>query len=283
MKQNIFYIFFACILLFACKKDVKLTYDSPDNIYFKKDSTNVETNKPDTSVYSFAYNPSLVQDTVYMRVIVSGLRVNHDRKFAIKAIDSSTTAVSGVHYEALKPYYTMPKDSGKVWIPIILKNTDPVLATKSLRIGLLISGGEDFKTELPVATRTKIIVFSNRLEKPIWWDYWAQLPNYSRVAHQLFLISSGTKDLSNPRSPDGYLYTPRSLFYLENTRVFLTYPFDWVKDNADKGYVLTQRTNGSGDYDFYNTASPDKKFYLKYFSQADQYVFIDENGNQIKM
>jgi hypothetical protein len=35
---------------------------------------------------------------------------------------------------------------------------------------------------------------------------------------------------------------------------------------------------GSKDYDFYNSSSPEKKFYLKYYAQADKYFFVDENG-----
>ncbi|WP_158800069.1 DUF4843 domain-containing protein [Pedobacter sp. L105] len=282
MKRNLFFILLATAMLFACKKDTKLTYNSPDNIYLNYLDKN--GNQDTTSLtYSFAYTQGVVRDTIWLPVILSGKHADHDRKFAIDVVDLATTAISGLHYEPLKSFYILPKDSGTVRVPLILKNTDAALMNKSVSLTVRVSGGEDFKTNLPVSVRTKEIIFSNRLEEPIWWKFWAQLGTYSRVKHQLFLISSGTTDLIDPSQPDAYLQIPRVLYYLENTRVFLTYPFDWVKENPQKGYVLTQRNDGTGDYDFYNTSTPTVKFYLKFFSQAGVYVFIDENGNQVTM
>jgi hypothetical protein len=62
---------------------------------------------------------------------------------------------------------------------------------------------------------------------------------------------------------------------------FLIDPFNWVKQNPDKGYVLTKRNDNTGDYDFYNVDSPQKKFWVKYFPSVDKLIFMDENGNQI--
>lgn len=175
----------------------------------------------------------------------------------------------------------MPADSGLVHIPVIIKNTDTALAFKSVVLVVRVSGGADFGSSLPEDLRSKKIYFSNRLEQPDWWKFW--LGQYSRVKHQLFLISSGATDLIDPTKPDAYLQIPRTLFYVDNMRVFLNYPFDWVQQNPAKGYVLTPRNDGTGDYDFYNVNTPTKKFYLKYFKAANKYVFIDENGNQINV
>lgn len=277
MKRNICYVFFICAAMFSCKKDVKQTYNSADNIYLNYPNT-------DSLIYSFAYTQGVEEDTLWVPVIISGKRVSHDRKFALGVVDGSTTAVRTLHFEPLKPFYIMPADSGTVNVPVIIKNIDTGLVSKSVVLTIRVSGGEDFGSSLPTDIRSKRIFFSNRLEEPVWWKFWGQLGAYNRTKHQLFLISSGTTDLVVPNSyPDWYYEIPRTLYYISNTHEFVTYPFDWVKAHPEKGYVLVKRNDDTGDYDFYNTGAPTKKFLLKYFKSADKYVFIDENGNQINI
>lgn len=281
MKRNIFCVLVVVAALSGCKKDQLLTYGSSDNIYLNyKD----KDGNQDTSVltYSFAYNPTLARDTIWVPVIISGQRSKTERKFTLTVVDTATTAKAGLHYEAFKPSYTMPADSGTIKVPVIIKNSDPELANKSVMLTILVSGGPDFNSSLPVALRERSIRYSSRLEQPSWWIYWmGNLGAYSRIKHQLFLISSGTTDLVDMSKPNAFLQIPRTLYYIDNVRTFINDPFAWVARYPEKGYVLAKRTDGSKDYDFYNSASPDKKFYLKYYQLADKYFFVDENGQQV--
>ncbi len=188
-----------------------------------------------------------------------------------------------LHYEPLKPFYTIPADSGRVLVPVVIKNIDPALTSKSVVLGVRVVGGGDFSATLPVSIRSKRIIYSNRLEQPEWWAWWVgNLGAYSRTAHQLYLISGGSA-LVDTRKPDAYLQIPRSLYYLENAKNFTRDPFTWVSRNPDKGYVLTKRTDGTQDYDFYDINTPNIKIYVKFLPQVNGYFFIDENGNQIIM
>jgi hypothetical protein len=274
MKHRILIFLLACSVMLACKKDEKFLYDVEiDNIY-------LDYQDEEQLTYSFAYTPGLPKDTIWVPVKISGKRVSRERKFQIQATDTGTTAKPDVHYEALKPFYVMPADSGMVRVPIILLNA-PGLDSQSVKLTFQVVGGEDFDNKLPKKTRTKSLLFSNRLEIPSWWMLWVgELGPYSRVKHQLFLISSGTRDLL-PQSE--FMEIPRSLFYISNTRSLLKFPFSWVDTHPELGYVLTERTDGSGDYDLYQKDAPASKFHLKYFSAADTYIFLDENGNQITM
>ncbi|SDJ34772.1 protein of unknown function [Pedobacter sp. ok626] len=274
MKSNILIVAIAISLLFACKKETLQEYNSAENIYLNY------TNQ-DTLVYSFAYVQGTDKDTIMLPVIVSGKRVNHARSFSISVVDTSTTAVSGIHYEPLKDAYIMPADSGTVKIPVILKNIDPALTSKSVLLTIRVSGGADFETALPVKTRTKSITFSNRLEQPVWWSQWGEMKEYSRTKHQLFLIASGTIDLPDRRAPDAYLYTPRALYFIQNTRLFLDNPLEWIRLNPEKGYMTSARGDGTGDLNFYNVNAPDTKFYLRYYANVGRYIFIDEYNRQI--
>ncbi|PWS30401.1 DUF4843 domain-containing protein [Pedobacter paludis] len=281
MKKNIIYILLLSMILFACKKNEMMPYQSKDNVYLRyldKDGNQDTT----TLSYSFAYNPSLAQDTIWVPIVVTGPRVSHARQFVLNIVDSSTTAVKGIHYEALKASYTLPADSGKTKIPLIIKNTDDALSNKSVTIGFRTVSGGDFSADLPVALRSKKIIFSNRLEKPAWWMYWeSSLGEYGRIKHQLFLISSGTVDLVDMSKPNAFLEIPRTLYYIENFRVFLKDPATWIARNPTKGYVLTKKTDGTNDYDFYSEATPAKRYTLKYFAAVNGYFFIDESGKQI--
>lgn len=264
-------------LLFGCKKDDIKPYDlTKDNIYLNYANT-------DSLVYSFAYHPELAKDTIWVPVIISGKISHQDRHFELAVVDSATTAVAGKHYEQLKPSYKMPADSGTVRIPVVLLNTDTALANKSVNLTIRVSGGEDFASGLPGKIRTKRILYSNRLEEPVWWSSWAgNLGKYSRVKHQLFLISSGTTDLVIANSyPDWYLEIPRTLYYIANTSYLLKYPFQWVSEHPEAGYILEKRNDNTGDYDFFSPGAPARRFLLKYYASVDKYVFIDENGDQV--
>lgn len=275
MKRYILFILIAFAAMYGCKKETIKPYNSADNIYLGyKDSGAV--------VFTFAYNPSIQQDTIWVPVKISGIRVAHDRSFALSVLKQGTTAVSDLHYVPLKPSYIMPADSGTTLVPVIIKNIDTALASKTVSLTIRVTGGKDFGSSLPDSNRTKTITFSNRLEEPSWWTFWGQLGAYSRTKHQLFLISSGTIDLADPSVPDFYLYIPRDLYYIQNFVDFLDDPFTWVAQNPDKGYVLTKRADNTGDYDFYNQNAPAKKFHLKYYG-SNKYIFLDENGVQISL
>ncbi|MCC8426484.1 DUF4843 domain-containing protein [Mucilaginibacter sp. UR6-11] len=270
------------IALAGCKKENLITYSSPDG----KDNIYLGTAVTDTTAftYTFAYSPAQLRDTVWVKVTTSGERVHQPRNFILAADPKKTTAVSALHYEALKASYTMPADSGIVHVPVILLNTDTALQNKTVKITLVVSGGAGFSTNLPIEVRSKQITFSNRLEKPVWWNYWGQLGNYSRVKHQLFLISSGTRDLvelNGAVDPNYFLHIPRCLYYINNVHEFLQDPFTWIQQNPSAGYKLTKRSDNTGDYDLYNVNAPDKKYWLKYFASVNKLIFIDENGNQI--
>lgn len=281
MKKITYLVLIVLIGCSGCKKDPKLDYNSDDNIYlnYKDKDGNQDTS---ALTYSFAYHPTLSKDTIWIPVIISGKRVKSERMFKMEVVDSTTTAVKGVHYEPLKAAYAMPADSGKALVPVIILNSDPGLAERSVNLTIRVLGGEDFASSLPASLRTRSIYFSARLEKPAWWIYWqGQLGEYTRVKHQLFLISSGTVDLVDLSKPNAYLQIPRSLYYIDNVRNFVNDPFSWVNRFPEKGFVLTQRSGGNKDYDFYSASSPEKKFTLKYYAQVDRYFFVDENGGQI--
>lgn len=276
MKRYILLSVLCCMVIFACTKQETLTFNAEDNVYF--DFLPEESNdKTDSILYSFAYFPDKAEDTVFIPVRLSGARKPVDRRFSIVIIDSTTTAEPTKHYEPLKAEYIMPADSGICMVPLILINKDSILKTKTLTIGLALKG----TTELGVSFQMDnkgIVKFSNRLEKPTWWDTWAgDLGQYSRVKHELFIRVSGTTELGTDLSDFNTI--PKALFHIRRFRSFLTDPFIWVQQNEELGYVVTMEADGF--YYFYSTKNPEAKYKLTKNTDDGKYYFTDEKGERV--
>ncbi|MDR7131936.1 hypothetical protein J2X69_004302 [Algoriphagus sp. 4150] len=274
MTRYLTLLILASISLFSCRDEDELLYWAPDNVFFDFDDEN--TNNRDSVFYTFAYNPELGSDTVFLPVTISGRRVSYDRKFYVSVVDSATTAISGTHYEPLEFYYLMPADSGQTYIPFIMYSSDPILADTSVSVSLVLQSGEDFGVGFPDLIAAKVM-FSNRLEKPEWWDLWAgQLGTYSRTKHQLYLISVGNQDLIS--SYADYLFIPRSLFLIDQLRKFINDPFSWAEAHSDE-YTM-EKVNDQLYY-FYSISNPQTKYELTYYPDDAKFYFYNEHNQRV--
>lgn len=274
MKKIISTLFIAGVLAGSCKKAEELKYSSSDNIYL--DFNDGNTTDRDSVIYTFAYTPSKTKDTVFIPVRISGIRKPFDRTFRVEVITDSTTAKVNEHYEAFKSEYILPADSGKVRLPVVVYNTDPLLSSKSVTLTFRLAASDDFNVAI-VKMITAKLVLSNKLEKPKWWgpgpNTWG-IPNYSQVKHELWLLSTGVIDL-----PFEGIVAPKFLYYMGLLTGFLNNPAEWIASHPDSGYVLELRPDGN--YDFYNTNNPGKKILYRKNAQSGKFFFIDENGKEV--
>ncbi|WP_409994857.1 DUF4843 domain-containing protein [Chitinophaga pinensis] len=60
---------------------------------------------------------NLKDSILQIRVDLMGRQADHDRSFGVKVIDSLSSAVAGVHYEALADSYIMPANKSWMYIP----------------------------------------------------------------------------------------------------------------------------------------------------------------------
>ena len=268
MKKIIMLFMAAVVLLTACRKAEKVTYHSSDNIYFDLEPFNEQ----DSILYTFAYHPERLKDTVWVPVSISGNRVNATRIYSVKVVDTATTAVVNKHYEPLKTQYEMPPGYGFVYMPVIVYNTDTLMLKQAYSLSLQMVATSDFDVDFSSLIHARI-VFSNKLEKPVWWDMWLG-GYYSQVKHQLFRLAATTDDLSMSG-----LDAPKNLYYVDKLKSLLNSPFTWVVNNPDKGYVLSARADGN--YDFYYSGTPQKTTLLAKDPSNGKYYFIDENGKEV--
>ena len=276
MKKYILFSVLCCMVFFACKKEETPLFNTTENVYFDF-TPDEDDDKTDSLLYSFAYFPDKGEDTVFIPVRLSGFRVSRDRTFILKIVDSSTTAKASVHYEPLKDKYIMAADSGMCMVPLILLNKDTLLKSKTLTIGLTLMPTEDLAVAFTLQNKG-IVKFSNRLEKPDWWNAWAgELGDYSRVKHELFIRVSGTTELGT--NFQDFNTIPKALYHTRRFKSFLLDPFKWVEQYAEEGYVITMEADGY--YYFYNSKNPDARYRLEKNPDDGRYYFRDENGKRI--
>jgi hypothetical protein len=265
-KGTLLWVLLLCSCL-ACKKDEIEVYSAPDNIYFLTPAQS----------YTFAYTPEKQFDTMYLPVRISGKRVPFDRKFNVQVIADSSTAQAPTHYQPLEPFYTMPADSGLLFLPVIIYNTDTSLQSRSVRLSLELTPTEDFGVHLPTVTKATI-TFSSRLERPAWWDLWQdQLTDYSRVKHALYLAAVGRIELVADFSGENSFQIPYNLFVIDKFRRFLADPLAWVA--AQSEYVLEKKSEGK--YEFYNAGNPTKRYGLELNPADGKYYFMNENQQRV--
>ncbi|WP_205513851.1 DUF4843 domain-containing protein [Longitalea arenae] len=259
----------AVLLMTACRKEELSTFNNPgNNIYFNLEPYGYK----DSLLYSFAYHPEKAKDTIWVPLRISGNRVNRAMAYAVKVIDSSTSAEVNKHYEPLKDQYLFPADSGSAFMPVILYSADTMLLDRSYSLTIQLVPTGDLNTGL-TQLLTARIVFSNRLEKPKWWD---QCPggNYSIVKHQLFRLAATTEDVTTDP-----LATPIRIYYNDRFKALLANPKTWIANNPDKGYEIQERPDGN--YNFYYSGTPDKKMLYRKNPNSGTFYFVDENGKDV--
>jgi hypothetical protein len=294
MKKILFYICILTATLVSCQTDdADFIYRSKDNIYFGIGTTvglsQAEVvdqellpegmQDPRNTSYSFAIDQKAT-DTVYVPVTISGLRMPVPRKFKVVVNADSTTAKAGLHYKAFEEFYIIPADSGGVMLPVILLNEDTLMETQTFTIRLELAPTDDFDVTVPESRYAKIM-FSNRLERPIWWTFWEdELGSYTRTKHALYLIALGDiadKDLISVYNSETSLLVSYDLFLIGRFKGLLISPELWLKDNPE--YVMTEVEPGV--YDFYNTTNDFKKYKMVFNSQDGKYYFLDENKKYV--
>lgn len=265
--KTLFWSWSLLIMLFSCQKTPLETYHHQANIYFSLDAA-----LRDSMVFTFAYDMSKVVDTVYIPVQIIGHQEGHDRYYSAYVEQDSSTAVGEQHYKSLEPLYPIPRNNGRDSLPIVVYNSLD-LEENSVSLIVKLQGTDDFGIENQQRIRANIIL-SARLEQPEWWTMW--LGSYSRIKHELFYLVTEQRTLTM----DG-MDAPRNLYFRDMLTMMLNDPFTWVNDNPEKGYVLTSPDDGI-TYHFYHQDNPARVILLRRNSGTGQYIFIDENGMEVR-
>ncbi|MNK02873.1 hypothetical protein D3C87_207030 [compost metagenome] len=139
------------VFLCSCEKEI-MKYEGREGVYFA-----VQHGSEAFSESNWPYQPyspvqfiRINQDAVNFRVkvMITGPVKDYDRTFRVEVNPDSTTAVLGVHYEALKEQWTIPAHAVFTNIEVRLKRT-PDLETEEKTLGLRLVATKDFSLSFP--------------------------------------------------------------------------------------------------------------------------------------
>lgn len=171
----------------SCQKENIMKYESDDSVYFYNTIDNdIFT---DSTMYSFMDHGSATKDTLTIRIKLIGKLSDKDRSVNV-AIDS-TTATNGTDFKLITPV-VLQKDSGYASVKIVLFRTTSIKTDKkTIWVGL--HNSDDINVaNYPGYTSFKIM-FSDKLEKPMWWDnYLGYMWEYSETRFLFYLSVMGS-------------------------------------------------------------------------------------------
>jgi hypothetical protein len=172
-------------ILAACTKEDRLMYKESPSVYFYQQIVN-----PDSINYTFVVKPdSVLTDTLYLNLRITGVAADKDRKVNIILADSST-AKKGVHFNI--PDAIIKAGTYDVKVPVyILRTADE--KNSVFTAYFTIAASDDFKPGYSNDLIYKIGI-TDQLIKPSDWSGIIELfyGAYSKVKHQFMVSRLGT-------------------------------------------------------------------------------------------
>lgn len=223
MKQIIIYIAFLGLLT-SCKKDeISTASDAAPAVYFIYDI--LRPVNIDSISYTFVEKSStVVTDTVWLPVRVSGDVADRDRSVNLVADNAGTTAVKDQHYKLLNNI--VPKGSFTSRLGVVLLR-DASLLNNSVVLNLSLQPSEDFPVLMKDTLmgdgryygRNKVkIIFTDRLLKPDNWDSYL-ITFFGAYSNVKFRFITGVLGVSSfPTTGPNPVNYPRMQFYQNSVR-----------------------------------------------------------------
>lgn len=169
-------------LLFSCTQEQSFVYEGREGISFEHNTYQI----------GMGNAPYSISDSIVpIPLMLVGTVSSQSRPYAIKIIDTATTAREGIQFQAFDRKRTLP--AGAMTDTLFLKIHRRTLNEDSIYTLTIAINKEG---ELPPAISERAYVklmFDNRLAMPQWWSdvsYW--LGEYDRRKYQKFIELNGT-------------------------------------------------------------------------------------------
>lgn len=221
--KKIYFIFLLLLALGSCKDNADYPFSGKDAVYFQLEKNSSYWSRTlDSLVYSFA-GKGVDEDTLWVRVNLEGKTSTEPRPVVVVVDEEKTTAKAGLHYEALKVVYELPRDSVYVNIPVIIYNQDPALENEQVVIALKLKPSEALDLGITERLSCRLLV-SNKLGKPTYWESTIQYDfgTYSRRKHELCMI-----ELKRDFPVEGSEYSEQRTMW----QIYGTYMSDYFREN----------------------------------------------------
>ncbi len=180
MRTIPFYINILLLLLVAtsCKENEEFFYQNDPAIYFANEPK-IMYGQIDSIPYSFFIaDKAIVDDTVHVKVCLSGLLVDYDRPINLiqTNVGEEDAAVPGVHFIAFDDPLVvdsvcMPGGKAVAYIPVVLLR-DVSLKTQVKRLKLTVGQNEHFRPGIDKFRDFTVIMADFALKPKLWDSFW---------------------------------------------------------------------------------------------------------------
>lgn len=194
MKRNTFNAIilstYAFLSLCGCSEESISRYNGDSYIYFTKNSN-------DSTIFSFAYDESLQEGDVNLKLNIISRLENRDRTFSVRTVQEESSAQEGRDF-TLSPQSMIVKANDSIAYLNIHVKKDNALKGKTFKAVFEIVPSEDF---LPGITKNRKanLIITDLLARPDWWDAWHEssgLGTYSDKKYRLFIEVTHQEDLT---------------------------------------------------------------------------------------
>lgn len=190
-KQIIYLLLVVCLgAFYGCSQEGFDTYQSENYIHFNKSEN-------DSTTFSFAYDPSLTEGEVDIKLNIISRLEDRDRHFSVKFVPEESTAKEGVDFN-VSPDELIVKANDSIGFLKVHVMKSASLSGKSVKAIFAVQESSDFKPGL-INNRKAKLVITDKLTQPTWWDAWhisSGLGIYSDKKFRLFIQVTGKDDLT---------------------------------------------------------------------------------------
>lgn len=177
-------------MLAGCSEESIGVYQGDNYIYFTKAST-------DSTTFSFAYDASLTEGDVSLKLNLISRLEDRTRHFAVRLVEEESTAREGRDF-SIDPQTCVvhPNDSIAYLSVHVMK--DASLAGRSVKAVFEVVASEDFLPRIGRNQRANLVI-TDKLARPEWWNSWHEssgLGAYSDKKYRLFIDVTGQHDLT---------------------------------------------------------------------------------------
>ncbi len=191
MKYHLIVLLGLVVMAFTgCSEENIDVYHGDNYIYFTKAST-------DSTTFSFAYDASLQEGDVSLKLNLIARLENRDRVFAVRVVEEESTAREGRDF-SIDPSSCVVRANDSIAYLDVHVMKDASLQGRSVKAVFEIVASDDFLPGIERNRKAKLVI-TDKLTQPEWWDAWhvsSGLGTYSDKKYRLFIEVTGQSDLT---------------------------------------------------------------------------------------
>lgn len=221
--RYLYIIIITALFFFSCsEKD--LLYDNNDTLISFVSSDSIE--------YSFSFEAvDYTEHEIKIPIEIVGIAVPYDRHYDVDIDAAASTALES-EYEIMNEEFVIRANTMSDTLIVKLIKTDRI-NNETIKLKLDLLSTADFGVP-PVEKTSMIVNFTNKLNKPDWWDAWAPVfGDFSQIKYKLWInYYKEGQDLS------GFYWDNMPYFMINDFFMRFLFPVTFIFVDELKNHLL---------------------------------------------